>query len=487
MKNCIYFIVWPFILVQPKLNAQTPPPIAGFAYDIQADTAWLNSPYTFVNTSNNASKNYWDITGYSSTSVGGPFNSFSTTRQCNPAGCYIDTNNNPVNFKWTFANPGWYKVKLKSTNAPTGGNCNAWALSFNGNVTNPYAKTNAAVPALGTSFTLEYWIKYTDFSHTNTQGYARVSSLSSGYVMETAIDGGAVAAAGTLKFYTGSWQVTSVVLSLGVWTHIAWVINGGVVTLFVNGVPSWTGSTAVNPAAQTWEFGTAYTLTESATCVLDEIRIWNVARTQSAIQSTMNSCLSAQTNLVGYWNMPNGPSSSTVTDLSSNANNLTLYNMNTTSDWVAGYIGGPGAGSPGGADSITKVVVCAQPSRKPIASFFALNRTVGFGDQLNFYDLSLYGPTQWSWWLNPFFIGKATFAGSGSPNAWLPSQSVSYPKLFALDAGTFDVCLAAGNVMGWDTICRPSYLMVNNGYLMCNGSDSISFINAGYVYDQGGP
>src|SRR4029078_1571040 len=45
----------------------TVPPIAGFAYNILTDTAWLNSTYTFVNTSNNDEHTYWDVTGYSPT------------------------------------------------------------------------------------------------------------------------------------------------------------------------------------------------------------------------------------------------------------------------------------------------------------------------------------------------------------------------------------------------------------------------------------
>ena len=139
-----------------------------------------------------------------------------------------------------------------------------------------------------------------------------------------------------------------------------------------------------------------------------------------------------------------------------------------------------------GMDSITKIIYCAPPTKKPVASFFSTNRTVGFSDQLYYYDLSLNGPTQWSWWLNPGFYGVNTFLNSGAPNSFNTPGSQN-PYLFALDVGVFDVCLAVGNSIGWDTICRTGYLTVNNGYAMCNGSDSVSTLSSGYVYDGGGP
>ncbi|MEI6509288.1 MAG: GEVED domain-containing protein, partial [Bacteroidota bacterium] len=120
-----------------------------------------------------------------------------------------------------------------------------------------------------------------------------------------------------------------------------------------------------------------------------------------------------------------------------------------------------------GMDSITKIVYVDTPSVKPTASFFSDRRTVGFTDQLNYYDLSLNGPTQWSWWLNPGYIGASTFAGAGLPNSWSPGSTIQNPQLNALDGGNFDVCLMVSNLRGSDTLCKHNYLTVNNGYMMC--------------------
>ena len=257
-----------FMVYSPNLN----PPLAGFAYDIATDTAWLNSPFSIINTSNNYTNSYWDVISYSSSYTGTYTPLSNYTRKCATRWntCYIDTANQ--NFTFKFDQVGYYKVKLKTTNT-----------------------------------------------------------------------------------------------------------------------------------------------------------------------------------------------------------------IITTSGLKAGV------------DSITKIIVCYPSTKKPVASFFGANRTVGFTDRLNFKDISLYGPTMWSWYLNPTSYLTNTYAGYQTPNTWYAQNgsaadsSTQNPYLYALDGGTFDVCLAVGNTNGWDTLCRQNYLTVNNGYMMCNGTDSVSFLSSGYVYDQGGP
>lgn len=70
---------------------------------------------------------------------------------------------------------------------------------------------------------------------------------------------------------------------------------------------------------------------------LDEVRIWNVARTTSEISANMNICLTGtETGLAAYYQFEDGAGSSTLTDLTANGNNGTLINMNPVNDWVAG-------------------------------------------------------------------------------------------------------------------------------------------------------
>jgi hypothetical protein len=60
--------------------------------------------------------------------------------------------------------------------------------------------------------------------------------------------------------------------------------------------------------------------------ILDEVRVWNVARTQTQIQANMNRALSLpQTNLVGYWKFSEGSGTST-SDSSGQGKTGTLQN-----------------------------------------------------------------------------------------------------------------------------------------------------------------
>ena len=73
---------------------------------------------------------------------------------------------------------------------------------------------------------------------------------------------------------------------------------------------------------------------------MDEVRIWNVARSAADIQSTMGSPLpGAQTNLLGRWSMDEG-TGTTITDSTGNGNTGTIQN---TPVWVAGtpYVSTP--------------------------------------------------------------------------------------------------------------------------------------------------
>ncbi|MES2691747.1 MAG: immunoglobulin-like domain-containing protein, partial [Bacteroidota bacterium] len=104
-----YLIVLLTFLPFINVHAQLAPPIASFAYDPGIDTVWINSPYTFVNTSTYDVRNYWRVTP-----VTGAFN-VSPIYKCHPQfGCFIDTINRA--FKFKFENVGTYKVTLVTRN-----------------------------------------------------------------------------------------------------------------------------------------------------------------------------------------------------------------------------------------------------------------------------------------------------------------------------------------------------------------------------------
>ncbi|MES2560187.1 MAG: hypothetical protein V4590_10625, partial [Bacteroidota bacterium] len=99
----------------------TVPPIASFAYTKNPmDTVWVASPHTIVNTSSGAAKSYWDIIGFNAITKSGPYVAFPETRTPKTSDGindnFIDTINNAVNFRYTFPNRGFYRVKVTALN-----------------------------------------------------------------------------------------------------------------------------------------------------------------------------------------------------------------------------------------------------------------------------------------------------------------------------------------------------------------------------------
>ncbi len=69
---------------------------------------------------------------------------------------------------------------------------------------------------------------------------------------------------------------------------------------------------------------------------MDEIRLWNYARTQTQIQNTMNACnLSNSLGLIGNWTMED-TSGTMILDQSMSNNHATLHNINLNSDRAIG-------------------------------------------------------------------------------------------------------------------------------------------------------
>ena len=111
-------------------------------------------------------------------------------------------------------------------------------------------------------------------------------------------------------FYSPStdWvQVTSSAnFSFNQWTHIAATYDQTNVKIYVNGALTCTlaNTNALPTGSERWLLGKKWDEPNYFPGKMDEIRIWNVARTQTQIQNSMNSTISPTTSgLVGYYKM----------------------------------------------------------------------------------------------------------------------------------------------------------------------------------------
>ncbi len=186
--------------------------------------------------------------------------------------------------------------------------------------------------------TIEMWVKPTNFS-ARRNPYAKAYGGEGTITQETT---------GILNYYYGTsgadaspYQgVGSVAaLTLNEWNHIAIVrdLTNGQLYWYINGV--LTNQEAANYVAATLSSSPA---TIAAGYVnnyagqIDELRVWNSARTQAEVQSNMNTCCDclANSNLAGYWDFNDGTASAVLSDLTSNGNNGALTNMDAATDWV---------------------------------------------------------------------------------------------------------------------------------------------------------
>jgi Ca2+-binding RTX toxin-like protein len=138
------------------------------------------------------------------------------------------------------------------------------------------------------------------------------------------------------RYEVGSWNGTGYFTSyeipkedIGTWVHLAGVYNtqAKTWTLYRNGVmlsstPSNVGALTVN---SNWAIGARGTGTERFfSGDIDEVRIWNKARTQTEIQADLNrSLIGNESGLVAYHNF-NEATGTTIRNLTSYQNNGTI-------------------------------------------------------------------------------------------------------------------------------------------------------------------
>jgi hypothetical protein len=212
--------------------------------------------------------------------------------------------------------------------------CNGGSVTLNSNVGNNnalnFVRTSSqyvSVPHsasinLGATFTMEAWVKYSGANSTiiDKGNYNFLWSLN------------ANSNGNKMGFYTGNtgaWVYSTGIVPENTWTHVAITLSAGTLTFYINGVASGTASVTFSQDVMEMNIGRQ----QPTACVcnhfngsMDELRLWNVVRTQAQIQGNSNSTIPTNSaGLVAYYKFDEGTGTSTA-DATGNGNNGTFVN-----------------------------------------------------------------------------------------------------------------------------------------------------------------
>ncbi|MBX3740392.1 MAG: DNRLRE domain-containing protein [Akkermansiaceae bacterium] len=127
----------------------------------------------------------------------------------------------------------------------------------------------------------------------------------------------------------------------GQWNHAAMTFDGANFRLYLNGKLERIIATTVQPRADSIQHASIATAMDSNGLAegffggyLDEVRIWNVARTSEQIRAKLNAEVTTETGLVARWGMTEG----TGTTLTSSVTPAVIGNFSGSPVWASGAV-----------------------------------------------------------------------------------------------------------------------------------------------------
>jgi hypothetical protein len=318
------------------------------------------------------------------------------------------------------------------------------------------------------------------------------------------------------------WASTGVAMPVGTWTHFALVNSGGTATLYVNGASmgSQTGYSITSGTAN-FAIGEQYNGTGFINGTIDQLRIWNIARSTSDIKTGLYGVVDPATpGLVAYYQMNEG----TGTTL---ANSTATTGLDGTLTGAATWTSSPIQSSPNGLNfdgSGSKVIVPTSPVLDALSSatiemrvnpgnIAANGDMIGlrnqFGTKFSFllsnfyiamaagsnYNTITFSPVQGTWYHFAFvvdgvadttgvfvdgaYLGKFTFAlGTATGLPLVMGVSSNFPSDADPFAGSLD------EVRIWNTMRTQTQI---NSFMGNTLTGTETGLVALYSFDQGNP
>ena len=230
--------------------------------------------------------------------------------------------------------------------AQTAGN----ALNFN--ASNGYV--SAGLPSVfsnipSNDFTIEAWVKPVTNSTTKRLFFAQLNTSN---FVSILINSSNVAYVFVIHAGTTTSVNTQTVLTSGEWSHFAvsWDASTSSIVCYINGTQTSniTGGSSSTGTDNLMTIGSRTDGNQIFNGAIDELRIWDVIRTQCEIQGSMNSeFTSSQPNLIAYYKFNQGVAGGTNTTETTLNEFNTAYNgtlngfllTGTSSNWVSSGAG----------------------------------------------------------------------------------------------------------------------------------------------------
>ena len=205
--------------------------------------------------------------------------------------------------------------------------CNDYSINFDGQ--NDFINiSDHSDLDLTNNYTLEAWIFPESFSWLAGIISKYQTSAANGYILR-------LTSQSPFSGIGFDEKITSTgVLNANQWHHIAAVNNNGQRKLYINGILTSISGSALNVVSNSdpIRIGSDYS-SRFFDGRIDEVRIWNTARDQNDITSTMDSTLSGtEDGLVAYYNFNEG-SGIILNDLTGNGHDGTVVG----GLWASGY------------------------------------------------------------------------------------------------------------------------------------------------------
>jgi hypothetical protein len=245
------------------------------------------------------------------------------------------------------------------------------ALAFDG-VDDYVVGTNAQLPQGNTPRTVEAWVNPTN---TNCGLFVYGSNVTN--------QRAGLSLLSNKLYYAGSNNdlIGNTALVPGRWYHVAATFDGTTLRLYVNGVLDASQAKTFNTTGTDWRMGTtALTGTaarEQLAGRLDEVRVYNTARTAAQIQADMLQLptLPLAADLVAYHNFDQGTPA--TTSAGNNAGLTTLYDLASASPGtLTNFALASGSTTSNHVQSYALVVPTATAATARIATGFTANWTV---------------------------------------------------------------------------------------------------------------